>query len=307
MSWLRKYPGFGVAWLALVLAVLAEGVALGVQVKAARSAAKFDSQVNRELRALMSRNPAPTRDTKEQIEADLQRAGAALAELRAALVAHGPIAERGLSAVAPVRRAEAFFDLAAFIEAMRLRARQSGVVVKADECFGFAAFSHEAPEAGRIGAVFRERMQAQYLVEALLDAQPVELLAVQREAPLPEAAQSSTSTPRVPPVALLPNRAAQDCFEMDRALSLRTPGSIDTTAFCLAFTGRTEVLRALLNRLAEYELPVVVRSVEASPFEEKVKHVSRASGETPPLIAPGLTRFCVTVEFVAVPPAIPTA
>ena len=307
MHWLRKFPGFAVGWLLLVLAVLAEGVALGVQVKAARSASESASQLNRELRALMSRNPPSTAGTKEEIEADLHRADEVLAELRAALVAHGPIAERGLSAVAPVRRAEAFFDLAAFIEAMRLRARQSGVVVKADECFGFAAFAHEAPEAGRIGAVFRERLEAQYLVEALLDAQPVELLAVQREAPLPEAAQAGTSTPRVPPVAKLPNNAKPDGFEMDRALSLRTPGSVDTTAFRLAFTGKTEVLRALLNRLAESELPVVVRSVEASPFEEKVKHVSRGSGETPPLIAPGLTRFCVTVEFVAVPPAAPTA
>ncbi len=307
MPWLRKYPGFAVAWLVLGLVVLGEGAALGVEVKAARSAAKSASQLSRELHALVSRNPAPTPDTKEQIEADLQRANEALAELRAALVAHGPMAERGLSAVAPVRRAEAFFDLAAFIEAMRLRARQSGIVVKADECFGFAAYAHEAPEAGRIGAVFRERMEAQYLVETLLDAQPVELLAVQREAPLPEAAQSSSSTPRVFPVAKLPNKATPDGFEMDRALSLRTPGSVDTTAFRLAFTGRTEVLRALLNRFAEYELPVVVRSVEVSPFEERVKNVNRASAETPPLIAPGLTRFCVTVEFVAVPPATPAA
>jgi len=303
MPWLRKYPGFAVAWLVLGLVVLGEGVALGVQVKAARSAAKSASQLSRELRALMSRNPAPMSETKEQIEADVQRAEEVLAELRAALPSQGPIAERCASAAVPVRRAEAFFDLAAFIEAMRLRARQSGVVVKADECFGFAAYAHEAPEAGRIGAVFRERLQAQYLVEALLDARPVELLAVQRETPRLEAAPSSSSTPQLMPVAKLLNKTPLD----DRAQSLRTPGCVDTKAFRLTFTGRTEVLRALLNRFAEYELPVVVRSVEAGPFEERVKTVRRNSGETPPLIAPGLTRFCVTVEFVAVPPATPAA
>ena len=40
------------------------------------------------------------------------------------------------------------------------------------------------------------------------------------------------------------------------------PGAIDTLAFGLTFTGYTDSLRGLLNDLAKFDLPIVVRSIE---------------------------------------------
>ena len=43
------------------------------------------------------------------------------------------------------------------------------------------------------------------------------------------------------------------------------PGFVDTEAFRFVFTGQTAALRAFLNRLASFELPVLVREVEVEP------------------------------------------
>ena len=40
------------------------------------------------------------------------------------------------------------------------------------------------------------------------------------------------------------------------------PGAIDTLAFGLTFTGYTDSLRGLLNDLAKFDLPIVVRSIK---------------------------------------------
>jgi hypothetical protein len=40
------------------------------------------------------------------------------------------------------------------------------------------------------------------------------------------------------------------------------PGAINTLAFGLTFTGYTDSLRELLNNLAKFDLPFVVRSIE---------------------------------------------
>jgi hypothetical protein len=52
-------------------------------------------------------------------------------------------------------------------------------------------------------------------------------------------------------------------FQINPAVSARVPGAIDTLAFRVTFTGYTPTLRKFLNNLAQFDLPIVVRSVVA--------------------------------------------
>ena len=63
-----------------------------------------------------------------------------------------------------------------------------------------------------------------------------------------------------------------DYFVIDPRVSARVKGYVDTTAFRFVFTSQTAALRNFLNRLASFELPVLVREVEvdAATAEESV-------------------------------------
>lgn len=299
MSWVRKNPVFAASLLVLGLTVLVEAGLIGERWAAARAVRKRLEGVGRELRALAALAPAPTPENAARIEADLGRARQERAALQADLAPPAPEASRQFSRPVPARRPDAFFDLADFVESTRARARQAGVLLRADERFGFSAYVHEAPEAGQIAAVFRERVVVHYLMEALLTAQPHQLVSIQREHSPELAGIRGRGNPAGSPAAGMPGAAGSDYFAIDPRLSLRMPEVIETTAFRLTFTGHTATLRALLNKLAEFELPVVVRAVEVAPADRLRDDPAPARPEAQPLVASPWSRFTVTVEFVA--------
>jgi len=93
------------------------------------------------------------------------------------------------------------------------------------------------------------------------------------------------------------------------------PGFVDTLPFRFAFIGTTASLRAVLNELARFELPVVVRSVEVEPLNKgAATSVAPAVSSLPfnfgadssapqeqqkPIVEQTDSRFVVTVEFIA--------
>ena len=132
-----------------------------------------------------------------------------------------------------------------------------------------------------------------------------------------------------------------DFFVIDPRASARVPGAVETTAFRLAFTGQTAALRTFLNQLAAFELPVLVREVEVEPAsgeeaaptppaEDAAVPAAPASASIvlttdgpaarpgaakpaakPPTIAPivakPLSKFTVTVEYIALVSSSATA
>ena len=296
MSWVRKLPAFAATLLCLGLLVLAEAASLTERMAAAREARKRLAEAGREWRELTNFRPAPTAENVALIAADLDGVTRDLAALRAKLTLSDSTAARFAITPEPSQRPEAFFALAAFVEAMRARAQQAGVALQPEERFGFSAYAHEAPDSSRLPAVHRERVMLQYLLEALMDAQPHQLLSVQRERPREVSGQNSRAAPGGLPEGKPASSGASDFFEPDSRLSVRTPGCIETTAFRLAFTGSTAVLRAFLNKLAEFEMPVVVRSVEVAPADQ-LRGSTLVQPGPAPLVAPLGSRFTVTVEF----------
>jgi hypothetical protein len=352
MSAFKKNPVF--ASVLTVLAVLALGEVWCIYERhaAAQAAAGVLAQKKLELQAMAALVPAPTRVVAAAVEADLARGQRTLEAMEAELKGRGPAAERLRTARHPTTRTDAYFDLATFVEQTRALAKKQEVELKPEAVrFGFATYANEGPETDRVPAVFQQRLVAQYLLEALFEARPRALLSVQRERVLTktereardaalqaakDAAAGGQATAPVLDGTFASTPDGPDFFAIDPRASARVPGAVDTTAFRIAFTGQTAALRAFLNQLAGFELPMLVREVEvvpasgeeaaaAAPAEETAapaesapasivlttdastpragaaKPVPKTPG-IPPIVAKPLSKFTVTVEYIALVP-----
>jgi len=355
MTWLRKNPWFASLLLVCALLALAEIGLIVERWSASRSLAKKLVQRQHDLAAMRDVMPPPTRDVAKIIESDLSRAQEALQAMQAELKGRGPAAERLRTAKAPASRTESYFDLAQYVERMRAAARKNEVLIGADAArFGFAAHANQGPEHDElIEPVFRQRLIAQYLMEALLEARPKALLDVKREPPVTQkereeraaalaAAAPAEGQPAEPqPEIEVTLPEGPDFFLIDQRASARVAGFVDTVPFRLVFTGQSAALRTFLNKLATFELPVLVREVQVDPAsgdeavpvsEEGTATTEQPTAETPaasvvlstepqpkepprksaprtvamPIVAKTLSKFTVVVEYVAlVPPVNP--
>jgi len=125
----------------------------------------------------------------------------------------------------------------------------AAIAVPNDFAFGFEQYLDEATmldDPKLIPVLDKQRQILGYLLNKLYEAEPESIVSVQRE--------------------VLENKAEADSsgkgFTINPAISARVPGAVDTLAFGLSFTGYTDSLRKLLNELAKFDLPIVVRSIE---------------------------------------------
>lgn len=189
----------------------------------------------------------------------------------------------------PIVRTDAYFDLAAFVERMRAAAREAGVGIRAEEQFGFADYRGAGPEPEHIAVVFRQRQMLDHLLSQLFVLGPQRLDRVARTRPTGAAAAGAR-------MATL----GRDEFVPD-GWTTPLPGRSSVIACRISFTAQTEVLRRWLNRIAEFDAPLVVRLVEAEPVEPAAGPASGTpavdSGVV--LVVPqSLSQFTVTVEYL---------
>jgi hypothetical protein len=302
----------------LGLSVAAAGWGIYDRHSAADKAAAQLTQKRSELSVLQAVKPIPSEASKAAVEADLRRTEAALATMRDELKGRGPVAENLRKAVVPSEPTDVFFNLETFVEKMRQKAQTLEVKVKPDERFGFYTYDRAGPDRDLIPKVFRQRLIAEYLVDALLDARPSELLMLQRERPLSKAEQDAVAAGQPRPSATSTTQGNSDFFEIDPRISARVPGFVGATAFRLTFVSETAALRTLLNKLATFELPLVVRGVEVEPMAKsaaaaqapQANTLSSIFGTAPsattvaepvkpkPLVDKVLSKFTVTVELI---------
>lgn len=333
MSAFRKYPLFSAALTVCGLLVLGEGWCIYERWSASRDGAVTLAKKRSELQSMAGLVPPPTREVAKAVESDLARAEKALATMQAELKGRGPAAERMRSAKVPAARTDAYFDLATFVEKAREFAKAHDVEIRPEAArFGFSRYANEGPEVERIESVFHHRQIAQYLLEALLDAKPRALLAIQREPSLTkkekeehDAVQQAIASGAPPPEATAVNPLeGPDYFAIDPRASARVPGYLDATAFRFVFIGQTAALRSFINKLATFELPVLVREVEVEPATaveaaeataaEEATTVAAAATSTvlkakpsaavpkanaaTPIVPKPWSRFTVTVEYI---------
>lgn len=303
----------------LGLSVAAAGWGIYDRHSAADKAAAQLTQKRGELSVLQAVKPIPSEASKAAVEADLRRTEAALATMRDELKGRGPVAENLRKAVVPSEPTDVFFNLETFVEKMRQKAQTLEVKVKPDERFGFYTYDRAGPDRDLIPKVFRQRLVAEYLVDALLEARPSELLMLQRERPLTKAEQDAVAAGQPRPVAAsTTTQGGADFFEIDPRISARVPGFVGATAFRLTFVSETAALRTLLNKLATFELPLVVRGVEVEPMAKSAAAAQAPQANTlssifgtvtpaasaaepvkpKPLVDKVLSKFTVTVELI---------
>lgn len=343
MSLYRKNPLFAIAMTLCAVLALGELALIYERYAASRAAAKRLAQRRADLESMTVLLPPPTRDVATAIEADLAKAQKALAAMKGELKGRGPVGERIRTAKAPAARTDAYFDLATFVEKSRAAATQQEVEVRPEAArFGFTAFANEGPMPDHIEGVFRQRQIAQYLVDALIEARPRAIFSIKREATLGkaerEARAAAIANGEVPPQ--VHGEEGPDYFAIDPRVTARVPGFIDTIPFRIVFTGQTAALRSFLNRLASFELPVLVREVEvelataeesasAPVVEESAANTTETSvaasvllttaapaprpvapkaprppraPTTLPIVAKTISKYTVTVEFVELVP-----
>ncbi|MEO6006390.1 MAG: hypothetical protein ABIZ04_15455 [Opitutus sp.] len=276
----------------LAATLVAESVGIVAAVRGRRVVHRQVLALKKELRTLGKVQPALTEENSSTIAADLANATNALARLRVELTSTGESADVFRLAPRPTSKADGYFDIAAFVERMREQAALRGVRLRPDERFGFAAYEHNGPEADVLSTVFCERYATEYLLGALFDVRPYALIGVQRERavgdPKTVAGRETTES-----------GSLADTFEWDRQLSSRT-SAVDCSALRISFVGETVTLRTLLNRLARFELPLVVRAVEIEPVAtERGKAAAPTESDLrAPLVAKSLSRFAVTIEVI---------
>jgi hypothetical protein len=284
MSWYRKNPLFAAGISLCGLLALAELGFTYERYAAWRGAEKKLRDQTNELQGMSSLMPPPTRDVATAIEADLAKAQASLAAMQNELKGHGAAAERLRAAKAPTARTDAYFDLATFVEKMHELAKKNDIVVKSEAArFGFEIYKNEGPELDRVEPVFRQRQIAQYLIESLLDAKPRAILSVKRERTMTkeEKQKRDEALANNQPPPEESSEDGPDYFTIDPRRTARVPGFVDATAFRISFLGQTSALRAFLNRLASFELPVLVREVEVETATAEEAAAEPTSEETP--------------------------
>lgn len=315
MAWLKKNPMFAALLFACVAACAAQAWFIYETRERGRRAAIRLEAKRGERDWLARQSPALTEENARAIAADVATAEKRLAELRATL------AGKTWLPAAPARPIDAYFALASFNEKMRALAVREQIVLRAEERFGFSTYANEGPEPDLLGAVHRQRVVMQHVLETLFEARPKSLVAAVRERPLTEAqraarraanANASATAATAAPATRSAGQLA-DFFEPDARLRLQAPDIVVGELYRVEFTGQTQALRAFLNSLAQSPLPLFVRAVEVEP---DAGEPSLASGGVSveagtitapvPLVTQNFSKFAVVLECVEVAPA-PTA
>lgn len=302
MSGLRAFPLFYGIMVALGAVCLGEGVFLLREWQAVAAAERVATSKARDFAALANVIPFPDAANTKAIEADLASAQRTLATLRETSRGHGERAREFWSLVPPLGPTDAYFDLAAFVEKTRIKAADAGIDLKAEERFGFAIYANHGPESVAIPQVFRQRQVAQYLLETLFMGHPQSLVSLERERPLVVGAGAvGRGAPSLARATSGADDPTDDFFRWEESLADRAPGLVSAQAFRLTFTGKTDCLRIFINRLAAFELPLIVRRVEVAPAMGMMTGKMREERSLP-LGDATVSRFTVTIEFVELTP-----
>ena len=128
----------------------------------------------------------------------------------------------------------------------------------------------------------KQRQILTYIIQRLFDAaneskEPITILSVGREyLERPQDSNASGNNRRR-------GSKNKDAFVIDDAITARVEGAVDTLAFQIEFSGYTEPLRLFIQSMSEFDLPVVVRSVEVNRKEiEKVAAATKPASRQNP-------------------------
>lgn len=309
MAFFKKNP---LLCLIVLVCVLSFGagtyLALNASGKVSDAQRKL-STAESQLRGVLAADPAPTEANLQASEQNMEALLGELSGIREDLQrgARLKISSDSVGVIAGIQQYISEFR--------RMTAEHKGsdgavdpIQTPADFGFGFQQYLNEAKPYENVEItrmLDKQRQILSYLLIQLIEANPDSIDLVERE---------------VRELRTEKNRPRGD-FEISPAISARVPGAVDTLAFRIGFTGYTDALRGFINRLAEFELPIVVRSVEVSRpsgsetvaarpnagngfdalFAAAEEGIDEPITEAQkPVISENVSRFTVIVEFIEI-------
>jgi hypothetical protein len=295
LYWLRQHAFVCSFRVSFSVIALGGGALVWERAKAAGDSQRELSRAEAEFHTLRNVSPPLSPTTTKGMETQLSAVSLVTEELRGTLGSWKTPDDTTAESRKTFERADAYFEIAAFVERMRREAASHRVKIEPDEQFGFSDFARSGPELTEVALVLRERRATESLLAVLFRARPHQLLAVQRQKRGGEAAR--------PSVRVQTNSApvGGDYFVWNSRVFVGLPAETVASALRISFIGQTVSLRTLLNDLAKSELPLFVRAVEVESMAVKPegRRLEGLRSDTEaPLVPRSQSRFAVTVEWI---------
>ena len=286
MNLLKRNPVFWGLCISLMLISVGLAVAAFFESgKLAKAKAQVISADGR-LKDLMYASPAPTNKNVKAAEANMEELRERLQSIREELQrgAQLDVSDDGVRVISNILR---------FISDYRKRVEThvdsnsvpAPILVPDQFAFGFEQYFNSTiiPEGSIVPELDKQRLVLIHILDKLIEANPSGIQSVERE-------------------SIQASRKKDRGFTIAPAISAHVPGVIDTLAFRIKFTGYTPTLRKFLNKLAYFELPIVVRSVEVSRTQSSKKTGNREeeTADKTPVISEIESIFTVTLEFIEI-------
>jgi hypothetical protein len=280
LDFFKRYPIF-TALLAVCLLGFAVEVffvfkSRTVAGKAHRSLASAESS----LSAALSVSPAAT-------DANLQAAKQNVADLQGQLDGIvKTLQATGNFSPAPADAVTLLADIQHFVDNFNSEAKEKQIVISDPANFTFGMGQYVGPVAppppDKIALVFKQMEILEYILNQLFAAKPADqammLETVERENEVPVTNTGNNNSA---------DQGPKETFAVDPLVSARVTGAVDTLAFRIKFIAYSDALRAFLNELAQFDYPLVVRSVEVQPATQDTLNAAMAAAN--PSAAPAGT------------------
>lgn len=331
MKKFKKNPIFFTILSALILVFVAMLAMNALHFMSLTSAEAEYSKVEKQYKRVQDRDPAET-----SVKASLENIKEVDATLTTLLRELSPVSSDIISE-APVKEGYLFVEtLRGTINKLRADAAKHNILINPNECFGYGSYYQKdatPPPNAAVEKLWTQSSVLTYIIGKLyaskIDAVPMQIDLVQREV-LPEeltsvAAEEKKSTSKFATRRTSTKRKAttQDTFAIDKLVSARVDGSINTVAFKFEFRSKTDVLRNFLNSLKDFDLMLVVRSVEvtagmpivvpevetkeneahsaddsAKPLSAEELALKQMDKSNLPVINDSISKFTVTIEYI---------
>lgn len=271
MGLLKKNPIFSLVVLVCALAFAAGAYLAFAEAGKVSQLEQSVRSAKSQLSNVLNADPAPT-------EANIEASTANVLELTSQLEAIRTDLEQGSRLKTFTDGIQVMASVQQFISDYQNKAEANvneegeaaAITLPEDFAFGFEQYIDEAtiPDDPTVIPVLDQQRQILgYLLDQLFSANPHSIVSVRREVLENKPTTGEAGRDRNRERGERGERGAG--FQVNPAISARVPGAIETLGFSLTFTGYTDSLRALLNRLSNFDLPIVVRSIEVDRAETR--------------------------------------
>ena len=300
------FSGISICTIALIAGLVFSVLAALDLSKKSKS---FD-RAERNLKRMLVASPSPVDENVIASDLNVLKLSEKLESIREEL-------ERGLEAEASIDGVRVAAGIQQYISKFTTLAKSheseygpSPIEIPEDFAFGFDRFKLESKvpdDPKEIAMLDKQRDILDFLISELFATHPKGILAIKRQT----AKQSDDND-------FDDYYGDSSIFNIGSSVTSKVEGAIDTIAFEISFSGKTNTLRGFLNRLAEFERPIVVRSINVSRPNETIK---RRLNETDvdlesltkeeleklkeeekrdPIVTENISDFTLTLEYIEI-------